>query len=141
MTNEEALSYFGKGGYIEGIGRRKTAVARVRISSAEGDKSDFLINKLPIDKYFQTNELIKIANEALNQTEKKFNVSVVTKGGGVNAQAEAIRHGSAIALSIYDQNLRKDLKQMKFLRRDPRMKERKKPGLKGARRAPQWSKR
>ena len=141
-TVEELKGYIEKGGYIEGVGRRKTAVARVRIFSKKGEKSNFTVNDSPVDKYFKTSELLGIVNEAFRAVEKEdFDISVHVKGGGQVAQAEAIRHGSAIALSLYDINLRKDLKALKYLRRDSRMKERKKPGLRGARRAPQWSKR
>jgi len=132
--------------YFEGIGRRKTAIARVRLftlrSSGEDEKI-FLVNEKPIEKYFPTFELQQISKAALETMKclDKFRVSVIVRGGGVKAQAEAIRHGTARALVLFNPDFRKRLKKAGYLKRDPRMRERKKFGLKRARRAPQWQKR
>jgi len=127
--------------YVEAIGRRKTARARVRITEAA--KEHFEINNRSIAEYFPVRETGRTATDALRvaNLEKKFSVSVRCEGGGVAAQAEALRHALARALLKYDPTLRAVLKKAGYLKRDPRMKERKKPGLKGARRGAQWSKR
>ncbi len=125
--------------YKEGVGRRKTAVARVRIF--EASKNTFEINGKNLDEYFKTEDQIATAKEALELAPSKFKVTILVKGGGLPAQAEAVRHGLARALEKYDETLRAELKDKGFLKRDPRKKERKKFGLKKARRAPQWSKR
>ncbi len=127
--------------YIETVGRRKTSVARVRITPST--KSSFLINDKTIEDYFKVAELREIVVAALTEAklEQKFTVTVVVKGGGVNSQAEAIRHAMARALITFDLTLRKDLKKVGYLKRDARSKERRKFGLKKARKAPQWSKR
>ncbi len=127
--------------YFEASGRRKTAVARVRLFT-EGEKA-FVINGKPLDVYFPTLELRQTAKSALEKVNclDKFSISVLVKGGGFNAQAEAVRHGIARALVLFNPDFRKQLKRVGFLTRDPRMRERKKFGLKRARRAPQWSKR
>lgn len=129
--------------YIEAVGRRKTAVARVRITEAK--QNSFTINSRTIDDYFKTPALQNAATEAIlkhaENIKKNFSVSAKVIGGGVNAQAEAIRHGIARALIKFDAELRPELKKAGFLKRDPRMVERKKFGLKKARRAAQWSKR
>jgi len=127
--------------YFEAIGRRKTAVARVRLQ----DKSpkEFLINNQPLEKYFSLAELQQTAKDALLKTAcfDKFAVSVKAMGGGLSAQAEAVRHGLARALVKFDSVHRKTLQKAGWLTRDSRMRERKKFGLKRARRAPQWKKR
>lgn len=128
--------------YIGAIGRRKTSTAQVRISEAA--KHSVIINDKPVDEYFATKELRKIALEALQKPEKmtkEFAVTVVVKGGGVHSQAEAIRHGIARALSTTDEALKTEVKKLGFLKRDPRAKERRKFGLKKARKSSQWSKR
>jgi len=127
--------------YLEGVGRRKTAVARVRLIP-QGEKT-FLVNGKPIDTYFPAIELQQTARAALERMSclDKFGISVKVRGGGFSAQAEAIRHGIARALVLFNPDLRKRLNKAGFLTRDPRMRERKKFGLKRARRAPQWSKR
>jgi small subunit ribosomal protein S9 len=127
--------------FFEAVGRRKTAVARIRLFTA-GEKS-VSINKKPLENYFPPSGLQKIVLSPLEIMKclDKFRISVIVKGGGVVAQAEAIRHGLARALTILNPNFRKRLKKAGFLKRDPRMKERKKFGLKRARRAPQWQKR
>lgn len=124
--------------YTEGIGRRKEAVARVRITPAS--KTSFVINDKTISDYFKTETLQRIVTEALNE-KGDFSVSVKVTGGGVNAQAESIRLGIARALVTTNLELRKDLKSKGFLKRDPRVKERRKFGLKKARKSAQWSKR
>ncbi len=127
--------------YFEGVGRRKRAVARVRLFT-KGEKG-FSVNKKPLKEYFSTFELQKTASVALEKMKctKKFKTSVIVRGGGLNAQAEAVRHGIARALILFNPDFRKRLKKAGFLKRDSRMRERKKPGLKRARRAPQWKKR
>ena len=123
-----------------GTGRRKSSVARVRVYSGNGN---ITINGRDIDDYFglETLKLIVRQPVALTETADKFDIVVNVNGGGVSGQAGAIRHGLSRALLQYDENLRPALKKAGFLTRDPRMKERKKYGLKGARRAPQFSKR
>jgi small subunit ribosomal protein S9 len=127
--------------YIETVGRRKTAIARVRITPAA--KNSYTVNDKDVETYFPTGELRRIATEAITSTKltQKFKVSAMIKGGGINGQAEALRHGIARGLIIFDAELRKQVKKAGFLKRDPRMKERRKFGLKKARKAPQWSKR
>ena len=126
--------------YFYGTGRRKSSVARVRVYAGTGK---IIINDREIDDYFglETLKLIVRQPLALTETEEKFDIVCRVAGGGVTGQAGAIRHGLARALLQYDENLRPALKRAGFLTRDPRMKERKKYGLKGARRAPQFSKR
>jgi len=130
-----------KNRYIEAVGRRKTAVARVRIT--ETSKVKFTVNDKDADVYFPTDELRAIIRDALSKSKLpiKFSVSALVKGGGIHAQAEALRHGVTRAIVSYDEELRSKLKKLGFLKRDPRMKERKKFGLKKARKSPQWSKR
>jgi small subunit ribosomal protein S9 len=127
--------------YNESVGRRKTAIARVRLF-AKGEEK-FLINGKTLEQYFSDVNLRQIVEEALVKMEcaDRFSVSVRVKGGGLHAQAEAIRHGISRTLVAIDEDFRKKLKKVGFLTRDPRMRERKKFGLKRARRAPQWSKR
>lgn len=127
--------------FFEAIGRRKTAVARVRLFT-RGEKI-FLINEKSCQSYFPTLELQQIAQGAFEKMKclDKFRVSVKVRGGGYHAQAEAVRHGIARALVLFNPDFKKRLKRVGFLTRDPRMRERKKFGLKRARRAPQWQKR
>ena len=127
--------------YFEAIGRRKTAVARVRLQAQ--DAGEFLINDKPLEKYFPAPGLQQTAKESLVKMGLlgKFKVSVKVKGGGLHAQAEAVRHGISRALVKFDSSYRQILKKAGFLTRDSRMRERKKFGLKRARRAPQWQKR
>ncbi|MCH5190414.1 MAG: 30S ribosomal protein S9 [Oscillospiraceae bacterium] len=126
--------------YFYGTGRRKKSVARVRVYAGTGK---ITINDRDIDDYFglETLKLIVRQPLALTGTTEKFDIVCRVNGGGVTGQAGAIRHGLSRALLQYDENLRPELKKAGFLTRDPRMKERKKYGLKGARRAPQFSKR
>lgn len=123
-----------------GTGRRKQSVARVRLVPGNGE---ITINKRNIDDYFGLETLKVILRQPLvaTKTEGKFDVLVNVKGGGFTGQAGAIRHGIARALCQADADFRPVLKKAGFLTRDPRMKERKKYGLKAARRAPQFSKR
>lgn len=128
--------------YIEGIGRRKSGTARVRITPAK--KNSFLINDKTLEEYFPTADLQKIATESLlslNDFETTFEVTAKVSGSGIHAQAESVRHGLARALNEYDNELRSQLKKAGFLKRDPRSVERKKPGLRKARKRAQWSKR
>ncbi len=126
--------------YFYGTGRRKSSVARVRIYNGTGKVT---INERDIDDYFGLETLKVIVRQPLTLTDNadKFDIVCRVEGGGVTGQAGAIRHGVARALLQADAELRPELKKAGFLTRDPRMKERKKYGLKGARRAPQFSKR
>ncbi len=126
--------------YFYGTGRRKSSVARVRVYNGTGK---IVINDREIDDYFglETLKLIVRQPLTLTGTTDKFDIICRVAGGGVTGQAGAIRHGIARALLQYDAELRAELKKAGLLTRDPRMKERKKYGLKGARRAPQFSKR
>ncbi|MSR71205.1 MAG: 30S ribosomal protein S9 [Candidatus Taylorbacteria bacterium] len=127
--------------YIEAIGRRKTSVARVRMTPSA--KNSIIINDKELDVYFPTAELRMVVMESLDKSKiaQKFKITVVAKGGGIHSQAEAVRHGMARVLIEHDVELRKRVKALGFLKRDPRAKERRKFGLKKARKAPQWSKR
>ena len=123
-----------------GTGRRKKSIARVYLTEGTGK---FTINKRDIDEYFGLETLKVVARQALVLTDTlgKYDVTVTVKGGGFTGQAGAIRHGIARALLKVDGEFRPTLKKAGYLTRDPRMKERKKYGLKAARRAPQFSKR
>lgn len=129
------------GKYFYAVGRRKTSVAQVRLSTDKGGK--FLINEKPYREYFSTLDLQKdlVLPLKLTKTLNKFNISVKVKGGGIRGQTEASRLGIARALILRDPDLKKSLRDAGLLTRDSRKKERKKPGLKKARRAPQWQKR
>ena len=121
------------------VGRRKKAIARVRLVPGDGK---IVINKRDIDNYFGLETLKMTVRQPLELTKvNQFNVMVNVKGGGLSGQAGAIRHGVSRALCKANPELRETLKKAGFLTRDPRMKERKKYGLKAARRAPQFSKR
>jgi small subunit ribosomal protein S9 len=127
--------------YIEAVGRRKTAIARVRLIPSS--KMSFVVNDKELNDYFPTEELQSIVKDpfAVSKVADKFKVSVKLSGGGVHSQAEALRHGISRALVKNDEELRKKVKKAGFLERDQRAKERRKFGLKKARKAPQWSKR
>jgi len=126
--------------YIEAVGRRKTSVAQVRI--IEDKNIAIVINGTDVEKYFPTEELQFITNDAFIKTKSpKFSVSAKVSGGGIHSQAEAVRHGISRALVIFNEENRKKLKRAGYLKRDPRSKERRKFGLKKARKSPQWSKR
>ena len=130
-----------KNRYIEAVGRRKTAVARVRITPAT--KDTFVVNDKEANDYFVTVELQNIVRSALvhGASGEKYLVSVHVNGGGIHAQAEAVRHGLSRTLVERDANVREALKKLGYLKRDSRQVERKKFGLKKARKAPTWSKR
>lgn len=127
--------------YYYGTGKRKTSVARVRLY--KNGKGDITINDKVGTEYLTPSSLINTVVVPLKLTSltKKFDISVKVQGGGKVSQAEAVRHGVSRALLKYDESLRTTLKKAGLLTRDPRVKERKKPGLKKARRAPQFSKR
>lgn len=128
-------------GYFEAVGRRKTAVARIRLWPK--GNGDLLVNGKPYKNYFSTLKLQETAIAALKKMKcsEQFNIEILVKGGGVVAQAEAVRHGISRALVLFNLDFKKRLRKVGYLTRDPRMRERKKFGLKRARRAPQWQKR
>jgi small subunit ribosomal protein S9 len=130
-----------KSTYIEAVGRRKTSVARVRLFPST--KDSITVNDKDVTEYFPVKAHQGAAEDAIKTSaiHQKFDVTAKIHGGGVTSQAEALRHGIARALIKYKPELRAEIKKAGFLKRDPRMKERKKFGLKKARRAPQWSKR
>lgn len=126
--------------YFEAVGRRKTAIARVRLFKGDGT---IIVNEKKLDIYFPSSRYQKTVKSALvilNILES-FSATVKVSGGGITAQAEAIRHGFSRALLKLNPNYRKRLRKNEFLTRDSRMVERKKYGLRKARRAPQWAKR
>ena len=133
--------YESKKKYFYGTGRRKSSVARVRVY--ENGTGSIIINGRDIDDYFGLETLKLIVRQPLvtTGTVGKVDIEATVSGGGVSGQAGAIRHGIARALLLVDESYRASLKAAGFLTRDPRMKERKKYGLKAARRAPQFSKR
>ena len=139
-------SVVGRGKYKEGIGRRKTSTARVRIWQAT--KSGFIVNGKDAKEYFKTEEQRRLVGDPMvkgvsgqEKVNNKWMVEAKVSGGGVHSQAEAVRHGLARALVLFNVELRPKLKTLGYLKRDPRAKERRKFGLKKARKAPQWSKR
>ena len=123
-----------------GTGRRKKSVARVRLVAGDGN---VIINNRDIENYFPIETLRVIVNQplVLTETKDKYDILVNVHGGGFTGQAGAVRHGISRALVKADENMKPSLKKAGFLTRDPRMKERKKYGLKKARRSPQFSKR
>lgn len=127
--------------YYEAVGRRKTAVARVRITKS--DKNLVVVNDRSLESYFPIKEHQMAITDPFIKSKPTefFSVSAKVNGGGINGQAEAIRHGISRALLEFDLSLRGKLKKLGFLKRDPRAKERRKFGLKKARKSPQWSKR
>ncbi|MDD4286924.1 MAG: 30S ribosomal protein S9 [Candidatus Peribacteraceae bacterium] len=135
QSNEKKRQYFS------GIGKRKTAIAHVKIY--EGGSGEASVNGLKIKEYFHTVFLVENALSpiALSNLKGRLDVDVTTRGGGKAAQSDAVRHGISRALLLLNPEFRPDLKHAGYLRRDARIKERKKPGLKRARRAPQWQKR
>jgi len=128
-----------KGKYTYAVGRRKTSVAQVRVYKGKGD---FVVNGMTFNDYF-TESVANIALQSLEATGliSDYDLSIVTTGGGKKAQAEATRHGVSRALLLINEELKPLLRAKGWLTRDARSKERKKPGLKRARKAPQWSKR
>jgi small subunit ribosomal protein S9 len=127
--------------YTLGIGRRKTATARVKVTPS--NETTVLVNGVPGNEYFKTDNRRSIPLDpvGLEEVEGTFAIEARVSGGGITSQAEAIRMGVARALTLANANLRKPLKAAGFLKRDPRAVERKKPGLRKARKRPQWSKR
>jgi len=134
-------TYQSKKPYLYGTGRRKSSVARVHLFT--GGSGRITVNGRDIDDYFGLETLKFIVRQPLNltSTADKVDIETTVSGGGVTGQAGAIRHGISRALLLVDESFRAPLKGAGFLTRDPRMKERKKYGLKAARRAPQFSKR
>lgn len=132
-----------KGGkYFEAVGRRKTAIARVRLYTGKFDKSEVIVNEKSSSKYFGTERLRKMVIDPFTTLSlDSYKVSANVTGGGTSAQAEAIRLGISRALIIVNPIWRTNLKVLGFLKRDPRMVERKHPGLRKARRPQQWRKR
>jgi len=127
--------------YLYAVGRRKKAIARVRLFKKGEGK--IIVNEKPFDQYFSNFEFRQIVSQPLTAIGKlnEFDFTIKVIGGGIRGQAEAVRHGIARTLVIFNKDFRRVLKKQGYLRRDPRRKERKKPGLKKARRAPQFSKR
>lgn len=127
--------------YTEKIGRRKTSTCRVRVTPSS--KNSFTVNGVDVKEYFKTPTLTKVVNDAITLADRdeKYEISVVVSGGGIHSQAEAVRHGLARYFSEGSEETKSKLKKEGFLKRDPRSKERRKFGLKKARKAPQWSKR
>ena len=138
---ETAEATVAGGAYLFALGRRKTSIARVRLIKV--GKGLITVNGKPMEKYFTTYELRAIVTSPLKMTamDTVMDVSAEVEGGGTRGQAESVRLGISRALCELNPIYRKTLKKLGFLTRDPRAKERKKPGLKRARRAPQWSKR
>jgi len=128
--------------YYESVGRRKSATARVRLYPAS-ENPEFVVNGKPMTEYFPRlmDQLRILEPLRLVDAESQYNISVLTKGGGIAGQADAVRLGIARALTVVDPQLRAVLKKAGMLTRDAREKERKKPGLKRARKAPQYTKR
>jgi len=132
--------------YYEAVGRRKQSTARVRLFTCrpfEDEKGKILVNDKSYTDYFTTLELQQVVISALKKMKSlnRFEATIKVKGGGIRGQADAIRHGLARALVKFNADFSKKLKRAGYLRRDPRKKERKKPGLKKSRKAPQWKKR
>jgi len=127
--------------YIGAVGRRKTAIASIRLY--EGGENEVIVNGKKYTEYFPTEEMRGIILESFASAKLpvKIRITAVAKGGGIHSQAEAVRHGIARAIISMDPELRKKLKKDGLLKRDPRAKERRKFGLKKARKAGQWSKR
>lgn len=135
VKKKETLRYF------EAVGRRKTSVARVRLWNKK--ENGIIVNEKKLHDYFPTLELQSVVKEPLvtMNSEEKFKITVKVSGGGIHSQAEAVRHGISRALIEFNIDFRKRLKKAGFLTRDPRAKERRKFGLKKARKAAQWRKR
>ena len=129
------------GKYFEAVGRRKTAIARVRLHP--GAKVGYEVNGKTLEAYFPVKEMQITVMEAIatGKPAEKFHITAKVSGGGISAQSEVMRHGIARALLVYDVQSRSRLKKAGFLKRDARAKERRKFGLKKARKSPQWSKR
>ena len=126
--------------YFYSAGKRKTAIARVKLH--ENGSGKVTVNNVEMREYFTgIQPEVVLSPLTLTNNKKEFDVTIEVEGGGKNAQSEAARHGISRALTLFDPALRPPLKKAGFLRRDSRSRERKKPGLKRARRAPQWAKR
>jgi small subunit ribosomal protein S9 len=136
-----AIKKTTEGRYVEAVGRRKTSTARVRLHA--GTKGSFTVNDRDVKVYFPTEELQRTVSDPFTKAKiaEKYDITVKASGGGIHSQAEAIRLGISRALTQTDDELRGKLKTLGFLKRDPRAKERRKFGLKKARKSPQWSKR
>ena len=132
-----------EGRYVEAIGRRKRASARVRVWEEKGGKKSFIVNKKELHEYFPTEDMRESAKSALTtlKTQNRFAVEARVKGSGSRSQADAVRQGLARVLATLDGEWKKKLKKAGLLKPDTRIVERKKFGLKKARKAPQWSKR
>ena len=141
IIKEKKVKVDLSGKYIKAIGRRKTSVAQVRMY--EKGEGEIIVNDQPAVDYFKKEENLNIVLQPLKLVSKAkdFNFSIIVKGGGTLGQLDAVRHGIARALVKYDPEFKAILKTSGYITRDPRQKERKKPGLKKARKAPQWSKR
>ncbi len=128
--------------YWQGVGRRKTSIASARIFKGSDRENKLIVNSKKVADFFAVKELENIALAPFTVSESdSLRAEIIVKGGGIRGQAEAIRHAISRALVKYDEKFRKQLKDLGYLTRDPRTVERKKPGLKKARRAPQFSKR
>jgi small subunit ribosomal protein S9 len=128
--------------YYEGVGRRKSATARVRVTLSRKKEHSIVVNDKAITEYFDIAEHQNNVIKPLSVLGvENFDITVKVSGGGITGQADAIQLGLARALVKYDESLKKQLKDNNYLTRDPRGKERKKPGLKKARKSPQWAKR
>ena len=127
--------------YYEAVGRRKTSTARVRVVTHSKKKNEIIVNDKPLNEFFDVDELQSKVVAPLKVIAGGADVSIKVQGGGTTGQADAAQLGLARALVKFDPELKKQLKDNGLLTRDPRQKERKKPGLKKARRSPQWAKR
>lgn len=136
-------AFMQDGRYYYAVGKRKTAIAQVRLYLSDKLEQGIVVNGIEVDQYFTLSRLRNMVRSPLVSVgqEERANISVRVSGGGISSQAEAIRLGIARALVLLDSGSRKVLRSMGFLTRDARIVERKKPGLKKARRAPQWAKR
>jgi small subunit ribosomal protein S9 len=140
MTEKKDTKITFSGKYTPAIGRRKTSAAQVRLYKK--GSGNIVVNGLPVSEYFSATDVAELTRPLkLTNLQKDFDFSVVVKGGGKKGQAHAVRHGISRVLVKEDEKLREVLKTDGLLTRDDRKKERKKPGLKKARKAPQWSKR
>ncbi|MFZ5982504.1 MAG: 30S ribosomal protein S9 [Patescibacteria group bacterium] len=142
MKEEKKKSSLFEGKYFYAVGRRKSAVSKVKLFETPG-KDDVIVNGRKLEDYFGILRLQMLVREPFEKLgrEKQFSVETKIVGGGISAQAEALRLGIARSLVLVDEGTRKVLKDLKLLTRDPRVVERKKAGLKKARRSPQWAKR
>ncbi len=141
MKKQNKFKVEFKSKYISAVGRRKRSVAQVRLY--KNGKGNIIVNGFDFGEYFPNFQFKNIVMKPLKMSgvEKKLDFSILVKGGGKNSQAESARLGVSRALAIMDKDSKPALRKEGMLTRDPRKKERKKPGLKKARRAPQWSKR